>query len=324
MTSAFPEYSPTQPETLRRLPRTLQESPALSPSWRYEQAIIYSNCWEKDPTFELPEWENDDDVVRLYSYLRYDSAGPFIEDRRFNYAMEAVRGNPVRGTATRFKSLIVAGLSPEEIARRSWCDVESVEVFEKIFFDARPWLGCVDFVASVIFPFTLQRSEPMMLKKERLWLSAAFLLGLAGLEEVMHRKINLTTENLNRMSKMFNFIALSQGVEFLLAARSKASAQPEDFDRAVNLMHVPKDQTAKTDDSTMVNFAGGIVQALDTNSGGVTRELTKMSTDDPIYQLADVAVGLGASPEVVRLWMDMSEIETNNSGRRTPSVIEFL
>ena len=318
------KHLPLQSEVLRRIPRSLEESPAISPHWRYEQAYIYLKHFEQNPSFAIPTDEDDDAVIWLYSFLRYNTSGSHERDRAIGYCFNAVASNPLYGSSSRLKSLVVANSSQEEIANRSGCSPSTIQMFERLFFDIRRFHSCTDYISSVVFPFDVAKSEPQDSKKERLWMATAFLLGAPGLDRIIHKKVDTSTTALNEMSSLFRALATNQGVEFLLSRRAGAATSGEDYDRVISLLQIPKDESVSDSHQKTINFTRGLIDAIHQNTGGLSRSLTRVPEESPIAAIQNIARELAVERRNHSLLSEIPYLGFESSGESQNSLLKSL
>jgi len=251
---------------LRRLPRTLSESGGVFPDWRYQQAYLYDYATQASQNYSILNDEDDDLVVKLYAFLRYSSCGNEKMDRYISYALDAEEENGTFGVASRIKSYVCAGLSVAEIARRCGCSSETIEVYEKLFFDIRDKVSCIDYVMSIIFPLVIARGENPIKRRERFFMANAMMFGIEGLDLAMRRTVDISETAYQKMSLRFRTLGLSSAIEYLIAAKTRGNPQPEDYDRAIAYMQTPREDTSK-DEGKLIDFASSYAKSISSKMG---------------------------------------------------------
>lgn len=285
---------------LNRVARSLEESCAYNPDWRYKQVKQYlildsESILENDIDFEIPFWENDDSVLRYYAYKKHGSGFSSEDSIRFSYADDAIAYNNRTGAASKIRSLVISGCSVNSIASRLYTKPEYIQTFIDLHFDIQRYMDNKDFISSLVFPFTTPKNEPAEMKKERIWKTAAFLLGVNGFDTMCHKKLDMTASDLEVMNNQLKALMYSQGLEFCLLRRSGMLPGALDLENVLSHMQIPSivDQTKNNDSSS---YIGGLIKLVSTQVINQEKEIksiessvaqTKKTTKQSFYNQPD-------------------------------------
>lgn len=243
-----------------RLPRSLHESPAYDPAWRYlqvEQYLHSRNEASRDASpFALPSHERDS-LVRAYFKFRTGALTPMLAVCQ--YAQACHDSNARTSAASRIKAMALAGLPAAEIARRLHTCVENIETFTRLFFDVGEYLGDRTALAMILAP-VLQESSAGN-SRERIWLLAALHLGIKGLEYVMDQRVTLSTTEQQEISDAIHSILAEQTLQYAFSLRSKADGGAQVMHAYHKSLEVRARNPDKTDDAKMDIFTAGLVRA---------------------------------------------------------------
>lgn len=277
------------------LPRSLEESPAYAPDWRFRQGIHYAKLKARAEAANdlsifpgLPVTETDGLVADLYFYERTGSCDKPTVNAAIRYARDAERENATVGAASRLRAYALAGLSIRQAAERIGTLPLHVATFYGLFFDVARYLSNRDFVSRLVFPFTVPRSETQDRRKERLWLSVAFLLGLKGLETVLYRSLSPSASQLEELHGMIRSVLAHDALNFCLARHAAPLPQMEDYERYATLQMVPRQDDPQAEEKTR-RFAGGLAEVLEKNSRG-------RAPDDPLMLIQSAARQIAGLP----------------------------
>lgn len=241
---------------LRRLPRSIEESSSYYPDWRWRQTEQYLNLNllydARGEHFSVPEWEDDEEVRKYFTYRRHATGFNKEDTRRFFYTDDTVEHNSRTGAAARIRCLLIAGATPEYVAKRMGTKVEYIETFYRLFFDAAPYFDNKDFVSSLVFPFVIPRNEPPENKKERLWRTGAFLMEIPGFDAISQKKIDMNSADLEKMNGQLRSLMYSQGLEFCLHRRAGMLPGPGDLDNVLAHMQIPTTGDSERDSQSSI------------------------------------------------------------------------
>lgn len=220
--------------TSKRFARSLAESFSFYPDWRARQvrnhldAKKYAN--DSGQTFQLPSWETDDEVVRLYAMRTEAAAFDQRDLRRFDYSDEAIDHNSRTGQASRVRALVCARETPAEIAARMGTTTENIETFLRLHFDV---LNCWDnreYMSAIVFPFTVERGESAMDRKERVLRSTSFMLGVKGYEMAMYKSVVVNEAELEAMNRQLRSLMIANALDWVIGRRSGAFPSQTDME----------------------------------------------------------------------------------------------
>ena len=251
---------------LRRLPRTLMESPAVFPDWRYQQAYLYDLAARSNQNYALLGDEDDQLTIQMYAYLRHGTSGSATVDRHIRYCLDAEDYNASFGAAARIKSYILADLSTEEIADRSGCAIETIETFEDLFFDLRNKRRYLDYIVSNIYPLVVPRNENSTTRRERFFMVTAWIFGIAGLDQLGRRTLDISEAAQKLIAQRLYALTHTGALNFQIAREARCNPQPEDHERMVSMMMVPKEETSQSE-AKLVDFARGFASDVSSKLG---------------------------------------------------------
>ena len=296
---------------LSRVDRTLDESPAIYPHWRWMQARIYQKEFERNPSFD-PVDEEDMDVINLYAYLAFGSTDDKEIDKSIRYAIRAVRGNRVFSSSSRMKAMIAAGLSVSQIANRMGCSTLSCQTFEKIFFDVRRYSTFDDYLASIYFSTETPKGDDNGFRNQRLWLAVGSMFGPDQLDKTMNRKVGFTSEGVSRVIDYLKAISLNNALEFSVSRYARGASTADDFDRSMTLLQSLNDERDTDNENNVISFSGGFVSLLETNLGNKIDTNSARHIPEPEKDVRLMLNSMG---------IDIDKIIVNNKTSSRPSVV---
>lgn len=315
-------------KTPRRLPRNLKESGAVTPDWRYQQAVLYVEAAENQD-YNLLELEDDILVIRLYAFMRHGTSGSTQLDAGIRYAIDAESCASDFGVGTRIKGYVMAGLSEEEIAERTGCDVESVDIFEKLFFDVREKRTCRDYMVSLALPMVVDRSENPAKRRERSLLYNSVAFGAEGLESALSRTVDITEAGLEKQEMHLRALVQGLAFDFLVMNKIKGNPQPENFERYINYLQVQLEKDPKSE-GKIADFAEHYAQDI-MNKIGLELE-DKIRTAKPVIDISTegspvrrirLTSGELPSPHTIDLTAPVAKDENNAGSEHTFSLESY-
>ena len=202
--------------TPARIPRSLRESPAYEPDWRFQQTEEYLRCGrragEAGETYVVPLSERDG-WVRSYFKFRTDAPTPRAAVCR--YAQECDDTNDRAWMASRIRAMTVAGLTTAEIAERLHTLVENVDAFQRLFFDVGGYVQDRAVLGAILAPMLDARTANDA--RERIWLLAALKLGIRGLDRVLGGPATFSRDEDREISDAINSILAEQSLEYAIS-----------------------------------------------------------------------------------------------------------
>jgi hypothetical protein len=167
-------YSGGEPK--RSLIRTPAEGPDYHSNWRLLQGEHYlQELHVLAPgarTIEQILEGESDEFVR--DFLLFHEGHPCGHAEAIAYATRANQENLASGAASLIRTMVLAGASAAKIAQEMATTEENITVFEKIYFDVRPYLSAGAFVAQIC---------SSAVGTEKRWFMIALRHGLPGVEE---------------------------------------------------------------------------------------------------------------------------------------------
>ena len=274
---------------LKRLPRSLEESSSYYPDWRMRQVLQYNALEGAERAahgrgFQLPDWEDDEEVHRYFAYTTQGVSFDIADTKRFFYADEAIQHNYRTGAAARIRCLLIAGATPDFVAKRLGTRKEHIETFYRLYFDIDRCLDNKDFMASLVFPFVVPRSEPPEQKKERLWRTGAFLMDIPGFDAISQKRIDMNAADIEKMNGQLKSLMYSQGLEYCLHRRAGMLPGPGDLDNVLAHMQIPATGDSERDSQSSI-FTSSLVQ--------VAAEKYNLTTTTKITDIQVVSTRIG-------------------------------
>ena len=228
---------PKPDHILQRYARSLSESFSYYPDWRARQVKNYKTVRGKleteGKTFAIPVWENDEDVLRLYAAETEGDTFDAKDLIQIGYANDAIDENSRTGHAARIRSMACAFLEPGEIAQRMGTTEQNISTFLKLYFDIIPSRHNREFMSSIVFPFDVPRGEPAIDRKERGWRCAAFLLGVEGYEQMVHKQISAGDGEIEEMNRRLNALLMGNALDWAIGRRAGMFASQTDLEMIV-------------------------------------------------------------------------------------------
>lgn len=256
--------APTIPVVVR-MSRSVEEDSGYYPDWRHRQAtnyvLVHDRMSEQGYRFEVPPWEDDDEVIRYFAYLKMKNAFSRNDGARFKYSESALEHNLRTGAASRMRSMLIAGVDSTFVAARMGTRVENVETFFRLHFDVEPYLENREFMSNLVFPFVVPRNESPDLKKERLWRTGAFLMGINGLDAIVQKKFSMNSSDLETMNNQYRVLMSSQILEYALNRRSGGAPGFADIEAMQAVMSFFGTEDAKADEDRK-RFTDVVVSVL--------------------------------------------------------------
>lgn len=203
-----------------RLPRSLHESPAYHPEWRYLR--YQRQLGDQQGTYILPSSERDS-LVRAYFKFRSGIVGP--KHSALRYAQDRDDTNDRAFMGSRIKAMTVAGITTADIAKRLHTCAENIETYQKLFFDVADYVGDHAALGVILAPMLQQNS--MTNPRERLWLLAALKLGIKGLDDVMDQRVKLSAAEQKEITEAIHTILAEQTLSYTLDLQSRTEVKAE-------------------------------------------------------------------------------------------------
>jgi hypothetical protein len=159
---------------------------------------------------------------------------------------------------SRIKALTVAGLTPEEIAKRLHTCVENIETFLKLYFDVADYLTDHSALGAIFLPRLEQTSA--INPREQVWLLAAYKLGIRGFEYVAEQRVKLTKEEQREISDAIHCILAEQSLRYSFSLQSKPEAGPEVMAAYQKSLETRLRNPPTEDDSRMKIFTDNVMR----------------------------------------------------------------
>jgi len=168
-----------------KITRALENGADYRPHWRdlqvqeYLNSIAQSDAEAPTRLNEILSEESDPFVRDL---LLFHSDRPCSNEEGIAYAVNCQRDNSKTLSASLIKTMVIANRSPELIAPEFGTTKERIEIFEKLYFDARRYLKHRGWLRGICSPAV----KPNALDAaESRWFAIAFRRGWPGVEEVV-------------------------------------------------------------------------------------------------------------------------------------------
>lgn len=316
-------------DQIARMDRNLTEAPCVEPDWRWKQARIYQEQYNRNNSFAVPANEDDQIVLDLYSYLCFGSSGNAQKDLHIKYAQSAVKANVKYSTEARIKSYIVSNSSCEDIAIRMGCSPESIRMYELIFFDIRRNSHSKDYKSMIVFTDMHKTSSQLLEKNERFWLNKAYYLdGPDSISRIMNKQFDCSPERTLESLEKLKSNAVDTALEFAESRRIRNLPTADDFDRFVSLGQALMQDKENEASSSGPDFARGLADkiaetldmsiSIDTSDTGFT-----ISHSGPHTQVISPHSRPGKKPSFSCKVQKLSAPPSNSSGRKPMKALEF-
>jgi len=211
--------------------RNFSIDPNYCPNWRSLQAREYASAFldANEETFVIPESEDDDDVVAYYAYLTTEET----DSIPIKYAHSCNETDSIRGFGTAIKSMLLGGLTQDQIAEEMGTSQDNVEMYIKLFFDIEAYLGNKFILSSIISPFIKKQEIDEAKKQSGLWMSISLAFGWDKAKRILQRDISMPKKDVEFFLDQMRSAIDMQAAEFSLLARSGYAARPCDFERFI-------------------------------------------------------------------------------------------
>ena len=195
--------------------RSFKEGADHSPDWRAKLTEDYVRqiAQAKDRQAELAEVLRDQRDGYIRDLVKFHQGVPFPQQLS---VQRAIRCCHVSRTARAIKAMVIAGKSMTEIAQIVSATVETIEYFEKLFFDVRPYLDQKFLLRSICHG-------------DR-WLEEAVERGVAGVSEIVLRDSPKGSRNLQHSASILH--ARFEDYVFKLE-ENNVPVSEKDFDRFI-------------------------------------------------------------------------------------------
>jgi hypothetical protein len=168
-----------------KITRVLEDGLDYRPDWRHLHVQKYLNSIHQSDAKALTRLneillEESDPFVR--DLLLFHCDRPCGNEESIAYAFNCQRDNSKTRFASVIKAMVIANVSSEAIAYQFGTAKEKIDTFEKLYFDARPYLNHRGWLRGICYPAV----KPNALDAEELrWFAVAFRRGRPGVEEVV-------------------------------------------------------------------------------------------------------------------------------------------
>ncbi len=203
--------------------RSLKEGADYSPDWRakFTENYIRQITQAKDPTAELAEVLRQQRDGFIRELVQFHCHVPFPTQLSLE---RAIRFHRVARTARAIEAMVIADQSMKEIAHIVSATIETIEYFEKLFFDVRPFLNNKLWVRNLCYGENGNRLLQLALEG-----------GWDGLSEVLLRDGPKSPRNLQRSASILHrrFQDYVYGLE-----ENNVPVSEKDFDRLNRVCHL--------------------------------------------------------------------------------------
>jgi hypothetical protein len=169
-----------------KITRALEDGPDYRPDWRHLQVQEYLNSIYQPDAEALTRLDEilakeSDPFVR--DLLLFHCGRPCGNEDDIAYAVNCQRDNYKTLSASAIKALVIANVIPERIAHEFGATKEKIEIFEKLYFDARRYLKHRGWLRGICYPAA--KPDDAASAAESRWFPVAFRRGWPGVEEVV-------------------------------------------------------------------------------------------------------------------------------------------
>lgn len=210
------------------------------PDWRYRQAKIHKNEFDRSEGYTLPLWEDDEVIQNLYSFMVSGRCATRSWTELIRLSLECVEWNGMHGFSSRIKTYSVAGLTNREVSEKVGVDEEVVDLFLKIFFDVKDILHNTQRITSVILPFDPREIHDMtaLQRREMIWIAGAHMGGEQLADYFTSSRFSRNRAEMDQMMQMIISMLTAQSVEYGVSLRCEGEAKPCHFDKFIAVQDI--------------------------------------------------------------------------------------
>ena len=240
--------------------RRLEDGWHFRPDWR--RRIVDCHLSTTDPAAEPAAAIQHEEDSHIRQYYLFRCTGCCANRPAFAWAHLCYSKNRQTGGASLIRAMTIARASAAEIAVKLRTTPKNVKVFQKLFWDVEAYLDERDWLASIVFEDS--EATDLASRRERHWLTAAFLKGKEGLAMVLSRKVAMTPDERDELTAQIRCALTARAHEFVTSQQNGfAPAGPEDLDRLVRMLDAAARQPATDDKAGLMNaFIQGIHSTL--------------------------------------------------------------
>ena len=267
--------------------RRIEDGWNYAPDWRRqfieEYLVEIAAAKDRGDALQRILWQEADPFIR--QGLRYRFAGTCVNQRAISWAFRAVNENAQTGLASRIRAAVVADRFPEEIAELIHLEPAAVVAFEKLFFDARRYLGAELWLESVVQSSEDPRATTPQSARESIWLRTALHEGWDGLQRLWFRKSSGTdAKSLDQLAREIEGIAARRALLHMQnLEETGAPVSDDDLKRLVVLSRrAASNSEAGKENAGLADFYRKLLESVE----GTMREQFPDSTKTAAMEIA--------------------------------------